>query len=77
MLVYGTVQILLVILWLCDWCYWRRDARGKVMTSPDLSTKLLWSDGIWYICFVLCISLSVLTSIGGTCEFQESVSIQC
>jgi hypothetical protein len=68
MLVYGAVQILLIVLWLCNWCFWRRDKKGKVKSTLDFESGFCWSDWVWYVCFVVCISLSVLTSIGGTCK---------
>jgi len=71
-LVYAAAQTILVLLWLCDWKFWKQGGDGKILTGPELglrTARLSSVEFVWYSAFLLAIFGSIFSAIGGTSEF--------
>lgn len=75
MLVYGASQLILIVLWLLDWAFWKRLQDGEVRplnNGNDYGSEgttrlgLRWADYLWYLWFLVAASLGLFTSVGGT-----------
>jgi uncharacterized membrane protein YkvI len=67
MLFYGSIQLLLIMLWLVSMLVWNRGADGRVIHDAAVTKKAgTWGGHIWYAGFAFSVCVSVFHSVGGT-----------
>ncbi|KAK0628787.1 hypothetical protein B0T17DRAFT_614660 [Bombardia bombarda] len=80
-ILFGTLLILQV-LWLLDWSFWKRNDQGAVKTFEEQQhllppPALTWSEYLWYFWFLLASSLGLFTSVGGTISILTGLYSNC
>ncbi|KAK1753161.1 hypothetical protein QBC47DRAFT_387900 [Echria macrotheca] len=78
MLLYGMIQLVLILLSLADMVIWRRGADGRVIHEPDMVQKSDTVGGyVWYSAFTVSVLISVFTSLGGTVFMMIGLYSNC
>ncbi len=79
-LLYAATQTILVLLWLCDWRYWKRGPDLKVFTIQEIrklqTPYLTTPELLWYVLFLLSVIGATIFAIGGTSKSTYQYNLQ-
>lgn len=67
-LAYVAGQTILIILWLIDWLFWKRNKTGSIKLPDEERQWISPAAAAWYLVFLLSTSISFFTAIIGTSQ---------
>jgi hypothetical protein len=71
-LTYACAQVLLILLWIADWVFWRRNKSGVI--SAASKTMPVWANLVWYFFFAIGVLFSAFIGVFGTGMCQMTLS---